>query len=73
MARSRASVVGAVDGVVMVEASGAMASQVLDEAKTRWCSPVVCFRRGGKLGADCRAWTHPRSVTSLTAWPGKLS
>jgi sarcosine oxidase gamma subunit len=35
MAQSRASVVGAVDGVVMVEVSGAMASQVLDEAKTR--------------------------------------
>jgi Tfp pilus assembly protein PilV len=66
-------VVGVVDGAVMVEASGTMASQVLDEAKTRWRSPVVCCHREGKLSTDCRAWTRPRSATSLMAWSGKLS
>jgi hypothetical protein len=72
VARSRASVVGAVDGAFMVEASGATVSQVLDEAKTRWRSLVVCYRRGGGLSADCRAWTCPHSATSLTAWSGQL-
>jgi hypothetical protein len=72
MARSRMSVVGVVDGVIMVEESGAVACQVLDKAKTRWHSPAVCCCRGGELVTDCRAWTRPRSATSLAAWPGQL-
>jgi hypothetical protein len=72
VARSRASVVEAVDDAVMVEASGALASQVLNKVKTRWRSLAMCCRWGGELGADCRAWTRPRSATSLTVWRGQL-